>query len=143
MFTFLLFNTVRDLNDSSLPYFLKFDLNYIIERDSFLLFLQNIIITIITSYGQFVKTRVSLCINNLYWRFSHISLHRFIINSLLWINKREEFHFCMCFNWSIIMYFSSLTSLSCLFSEITVVRFLLNIFPPLWYHEQESRFSSR
>ena len=63
MFTILLFNTVRGFNFSSFPYCLfNFDPKYIIQRDSFLFFLQNTIITIITSCGTVVRILIYFCI---------------------------------------------------------------------------------
>ena len=107
MFIILLFHTVRDLNYSSFPYLiLNLDPNYIIQRYSFLLVLQNIIITIITSYGQVVKTCVFFCINSFYLRLSHLSIHRFIITALLCINNSTISQLCLWFNCSIQIFFS-------------------------------------
>ena len=107
-FTVLLFNIVGDLNYSSLPNCLfNFDPDYIIQRDNFFLSLQNNIITIITSSSKVVKTHAFFCINSFYWMFSQLSLHRFISNTLLCINKSRVFKLCLWFNCSIIIYFSS------------------------------------
>ena len=129
MFTLLPFNTVRYLNYSYLIYcFFDFDPKYIIQRYSFLLFLQNNIITIITSYGQFVKTHFFFCINSFYLMFIHISLHRFISAALLCIIKIMVFRFCLCPNSSIRIYILLLTFLSCLFSVIPREIVLLIVF---------------
>ena len=129
MFTLLLFNTVRYLNYSSLPYWLfNFDPKYIIQRDSLLFFFKNFTITIITIYGQVVKMHFFFCINNLYWRLCNISLRRFISTAIFCVNNSTVFRLCLFLNCSIIINFSSFTFLSCLFSAITVVRFLLILF---------------
>ena len=126
MFTVLLFNTVRGLNHSSLSYYVfNFDPNYIIQRYSFLFFLQNIIFTIITCYNQFVKTRVFICIKSFYWSFSLLSLHRFIITALLCFNNIMVFQLCLCFNCGIRIKFLSWTFVSYTFLVITVIRSLL------------------
>ena len=105
MLTVLPFNSVRYLNYSSLKYFhFKFESRYTIQRDSFLLFLLNIIINIISSYGQVIKMRVFFCINSLYWRFRYLYLHRLISIALLWINNSTVLQLCFCFNCSISIY---------------------------------------
>ena len=105
IFTFLFLNNGRYLNYHSLSYFLfNFDSKYIIQRYSFLLFLQKIIITIIIRYDQFFKTRVLCCNKRFCWRFSHLSLHKLISTSLLYINNSPVFKIHLCFNCNIIIY---------------------------------------
>ena len=105
-FTVLLFITVRDLNYSSLPYWLfNFDPNYIIQRDYLLISFQNIIITIITSYGKVVKTHAFFCINSFYSMFSHFSLHMSISNALVCTNNSRVFQLCLWLKCSIRIFF--------------------------------------
>ena len=114
-----------------MPCFLfNFDPNYIIQRDSLLFFLQNIIITIITSHVQVVKTRVFLCINSLYWMFSHLYLHSFISTALLWINNSKVFQLCLCFNCIIRLYIFIIN----LFILSVISNHRSNIFVDFIYH---------
>ena len=122
IFNVLSFNTGRDVNYSSFSYFLFiFYPNYIIQRDSLLFFLKNIIVTIISSYDQVVKTYFFICINSFYGRFSHLSLNMFISTSLFYINNSMSIKLYFCLNCSIRINVLIANRLSCQFSAITIV----------------------
>ena len=78
MFTALFSIIERCVHYSSSPYFsFSFDPKCIIQIYSFLLFLQNIIINVITRNDQVTKIHFFLCIHILYCKLCHFYLHRF------------------------------------------------------------------
>ena len=73
MFIVLYFITVRYLHYSSSTCLIFFDPKCITQQYSFLLFLPNIIITVITRNCQFIKSHIWFCVDILHCKFCHLS----------------------------------------------------------------------
>ena len=77
-FTVLSSITERYVNYFYFPYyFANFYPNYIIQRYNFMLFLQNIIITV-TINGQFIKINFTTCLLIFYLMFCHFIIHSLV-----------------------------------------------------------------
>ena len=112
---------------SLLPYLpLSFEPNYIIKIYSYIFFLQNIIITVITRNSQVIKSQWFCCISIFYWNLRHFSLHRiissqFIIFSIINTQINKNLIIFLAF-WNLSSNILSYLSLSS-FVSITVLSY--------------------
>ena len=91
MFTVLFFIMVRYLHYYYSPYLLfSFDPNCIIQQYIVLFFLQNSIITLITSYGKVIKIYFFFCIKTFYWKFCNFSRHGFSISQFSFVSRMNS-----------------------------------------------------